>query len=155
MKKHAGFTLIEMMIVVALLSILLTMAVPAFQSIVANSRATAVTNDLVGALQVARSEALKQRLPITVCRGNAAATACNNGTDWSAGWLVRSPDRVLQVWSPSAATVTIASAVNDSVIFVATGASGAANFCIEAGESERQVNVSATGRVSSNRENCP
>ncbi len=36
MKKHAGFTLIEMMIVVALLSILLTMAVPAFQSIVAN-----------------------------------------------------------------------------------------------------------------------
>ena len=155
MKKHAGFTLIEMMIVIALLGILLTMAVPAFQSTIASSRATAVTNDLVSALQLARSEALKQRWPITVCRGNAAGTDCDNGADWSSRWLVRSPDRVLQVWPASRATVGIANAVNNSVAFAATGVSGAANFCIQVEESERQVNVNATGRVSSNRENCP
>ncbi len=155
MKKHAGFTLIEMMIVIALLGILLTMAVPSFQSLIASSRATAVTNDVVAALQIARSEALKQRLPVTVCRANAAGTNCENGADWSSGWLVRSPDRVLQVWPAPRATVGIRNAVNNGVAFAATGVSGSANFCIRVDESARQVNVNATGRVSSNRENCP
>ncbi|MTW22384.1 GspH/FimT family pseudopilin [Allochromatium palmeri] len=88
MNKHQGFTIIELMITVALALIVLTIGVPNFRSIIQNNRATTITNDLVTALQTARSEAIKQRKHATVCRRNNSGTGCENGVDWSAGWLV-------------------------------------------------------------------
>ena len=63
MKKSAqtGFTLIELMVVVALLGVLATMGVPALQEYTANSRLRSQTNDIVVSIQRARNEAIENR----------------------------------------------------------------------------------------------
>lgn len=66
MKNSAGFTLIELMITVAIMSILLTVGLPSFQSIIIDSRLTATANAMLSAYQLARSEGLKQHKDVYV-----------------------------------------------------------------------------------------
>jgi type IV fimbrial biogenesis protein FimT len=84
-----GFTLIELMVTVAIAAILVTAGVPSFQSFVRNNRKAAQVNRLVGALQLARSEAITRKVNVTLRPGSAndddTVTASN---DWSDGWVV-------------------------------------------------------------------
>lgn len=64
---NQGFTLLELLITIAVLGILLGIAVPSFQSSLTNSRLTTAANDLVGALQAARSEAIKRNATHQFC----------------------------------------------------------------------------------------
>ncbi len=63
---NSGFTLIELMIVVVLISIIATVAVPGFQSMIESSRLTSTANGTLGLLNYARSEAVKRGEPIQV-----------------------------------------------------------------------------------------
>jgi len=85
-----GFTLIELMIVIAIASILMTLAVPSFSLMINNSKVTSATNEFVGSLNLARSEALKRSGNVSVCKSNAAYTACDTtaATFTTNGWLV-------------------------------------------------------------------
>jgi type IV fimbrial biogenesis protein FimT len=62
----AGFTLVELVITVAVASVLLAMAVPSFNQMIISSRLTAQSNDMLAAINLARSEAIKRnaRMPI-------------------------------------------------------------------------------------------
>ena len=83
---HKGFTLIELMVTISVAAILLTIAVPNFRTFVLNNRITGQANDMMTALNYARSEAIKRGLPVSMCAGTAAA--CTGLTDWSTGWIV-------------------------------------------------------------------
>lgn len=86
-----GFTLIELMVTIAVLAILLTVAVPNFQMFVMNNRMASQTNDLITALSLARSEAVKRAANVTVCASSDGATcpaASASTTSWAPGWLV-------------------------------------------------------------------
>lgn len=84
---QAGFTLIELMVGVAIMAILLAVGVPSFQSAVASNRLTSSTNDVVSALALARTEAIRRGTRVTVCK-SANATACTTGGGWAQGWLI-------------------------------------------------------------------
>lgn len=88
----AGFTLIELIIVVALAAIMMTLAVPSFQHMVANNRITSHTNELVMAVNMARSEAVKRNVRVILCRSanpTASPPACGGtANDWTSGWLL-------------------------------------------------------------------
>ena len=88
----AGFTLIELLIVVALSAILMTVAVPSFQTMVANNRITSHTNELVMAMNLARSEAVKSNVRVILCRSadpTASPPSCGgSANDWTTGWLL-------------------------------------------------------------------
>lgn len=87
-----GFTLVELMIVVAVGAILLTIAVPSFQTMIQNNRLVTTTNLLVSNISLARSEAAKRSVPVIMCNSSdpSAATPACDGTAkvWTTGWFV-------------------------------------------------------------------
>lgn len=85
--SQAGFTLIELMVGVAIMAILLAVGVPSFQSAVASSRLTTSTNDMVSALALARTEAIRRGTRVTVCK-SANGTGCTTAGNWAQGWII-------------------------------------------------------------------
>lgn len=151
--------MIELMIAIAVLAIILALGAPAFNSAIQNNRAAATANDLVTALQLARSEAVKRRQNVVVCRRNGDGDACEDGTGWAAGWLVQSGGTVIQVWdTPQGAAAVTGPAAG--VTFQANGlTSGAVVFSVVfpgcSGNEQRTINLAATGRVNTTRTACP
>ena len=94
MKSNAvnGFTLIEMMMVLAIAAILVTVAVPSYMTFTQNSRITSQINEIAVAINSARSEAAKRGLRTVVCQSTnpkAATPSCGGAAkDWSTGWIV-------------------------------------------------------------------
>jgi len=87
-RKNRGVTLTEIILVLAIAMVLLRIAVPRYDSLVNDGRLTAVTNDLIGAVHLARTEAVKRSINVSVCAGNADLSACGNTASWNNGWLV-------------------------------------------------------------------
>lgn len=81
-KISLGFTLIEVMVVVAIMGVLLRFAVPSINSMVLSSRATTAANAMATALQRARSEAVKQ------VKSAGVTTTTSGSSLWGNGWVV-------------------------------------------------------------------
>lgn len=100
-----GFTLVEVLVVVAILGILTAIAMPSFTSTIRRFRADAIRDDLLASLQLARSEAIRRGLPdttrITVTRTPAAAPCTAVTTTagvWSCGWQIYQDNNNNQVF---------------------------------------------------------
>jgi len=94
MDKEPGFTLVELLITIVVVSILLAAGVPAFQSFIKNNRVTGQANDLVSAIQLARNEALKRGVITVVCASNDQKSCTKDKNTWADGWIVFSdPNR--------------------------------------------------------------
>lgn len=86
---HSGFTLIEMIVTVSIVAILTSIAAPSFRTMLESNKATVAANEMVSALLLARSEALKRRNNVTVCTSIDQTTCAGNGEqDFSNGWIV-------------------------------------------------------------------
>ena len=77
------------MIVIVILAIFVTVGVPNFQNMIRENRLATQANELVSSLHFARSEAIKRRLPVALCRTANGTTCVAGGTaSWETGWLV-------------------------------------------------------------------
>ncbi|SET73487.1 GspH/FimT family pseudopilin [Stenotrophomonas indicatrix] len=82
----SGFTLLELMVTVAVLAILITVALPSFSAMIVGNRITAAGNDLMAGLQFARHEAIRRNAAVQVC-ASADGQACSEA-GWQR-WIVR------------------------------------------------------------------
>lgn len=160
MRSVFGFTLIELMVTLAVLAILLSLAVPGFQSFVQNSRATTLANQLTSSIHLARSEAVRRGMVVSVC-----------ADVWTDGWRVEigsdcdaTGDNILRTWEARPTGSVIQSGGTDSVSFEATGARADASGDLVAfsvwvvncrGERARSLRVAPNGSVGVAREDCP
>lgn len=156
MKTEHGFTLVELMVTLAVAAILLTVGVPSMTNLIKNNRLTAATNAFVSSLNLARSEAVKQGRNAVLCVGDQNGCAAGN---WAGGWTVLvdsdrnnsfDPAEVQRVSEPLSNTVTVTTASN-SFQFDATGAvdnTGTFKLCDDrAGNLGRQLQIFTTGSV--------
>ncbi|MBF0470752.1 MAG: GspH/FimT family pseudopilin [Gammaproteobacteria bacterium] len=81
---QSGFSLIELLVVLAIAGIFVTMAAPSFNEMVQNGKIDDSHNSLVAALIYTRSEAITRRQPMTLCR-SSDSTSC--GGNWEDGWI--------------------------------------------------------------------
>lgn len=89
-----GFTIVELMITVAVAAVLLMIAVPSFRSITLANRLNTAANDLVNAISVARMEAVKRNASTQFCSNSASANTSDTlgsacGTETGAVWAMR------------------------------------------------------------------
>jgi type IV fimbrial biogenesis protein FimT len=82
--------MVELLVTLFLAAILFGLAIPSFRGMMANNRLVTQTNDLIGALTYARSEAITRNLSMTVCRAaDDTTTACaGSAGDWGF-WIIR------------------------------------------------------------------
>ncbi|GGA35652.1 GspH/FimT family pseudopilin [Dyella nitratireducens] len=90
-----GFTIVELMVVIAIIAVVLALAIPSYKSVTTQGRMAGEINDLATSIELARSAAIKQGLTVTICpSANPTATpstttpACANSTEWNTGWIV-------------------------------------------------------------------
>jgi type IV fimbrial biogenesis protein FimT len=85
--KYSGFTLIELMITLAVVGILLAIGMPSLKTFMQGNQLIASTNELISALHVARSEAIKLNSRVSVCE-SSNGTSCSATGSWKNGWIV-------------------------------------------------------------------
>jgi type IV fimbrial biogenesis protein FimT len=171
-RHDTGFTLLELIVALAIGAILVTMAVPSFTTTIQNNRLTAQTNDFVSTLNLARSEAIKRGTRITVCK-SADASSCDTGTTgWEQGWIVfvdsdadqvrDAGETILQTYaSLDSGNTLIGDSTTNVKNYVSYRASGKTTFPTNGGEVElilcderndtsvaKGISISPTGRVS-------
>ena len=88
MTREGGFTLIELMVTIALMSILTMLAMPSFSTWIANNKVRTVSDSLQNGVRFAQAEALRRSRPMVFSLTNSAApqtslTAVDNGSNWS------------------------------------------------------------------------
>lgn len=88
MRGNTGFTLVELMITVIVLGIVATIAVPSFISLLQANQLSGQVNQLVGALNAARTEAIKLNRNVVLCHSSdGAACSAPPAGGWQ-GWLI-------------------------------------------------------------------
>lgn len=174
----AGFTLIELIVTIAIVAILAAIALPNFGTSMRNSRVTSQANDLVTAINLARSEAITRSRGVSICAADTRAgtpSACGGASDWDKGWLVFLDDvagttapatvasaNVLRSWIATPKTTIELAPDQNFLRFSARGESvtGAAIISLVpsdacTGQEQRLIAVNTMGRASAQRTDCP
>lgn len=87
MRGYKGFSLVELMVTLAIASIATMVAIPSFSTFMQNNRMTTNTNDFITSLNIARSEAVKRGSKVTLCK-SANGIDCTADDHWEQGWII-------------------------------------------------------------------
>lgn len=164
--KHysSGMTLIEILVAIVILTVLLGVGVPGFTNIIQNSRSTALANEIVTALNLARSESVKRAQEVIVC-ASADLNSCKGVWDGTNGWIVTlgvDGEDPLRVWEAPPVSAIIGQTGNTGdIVFNALGELSKSTVTLSTyfkgctRDQARSINVNASGRINAKRVKCP
>ena len=138
MKKLRGYTIIELLVTLALASFILVAGIPRLSVFFDGNRMVSNTNNFVSAIQVSRSEAIKRGQRVTMCKSanaDAGTPACTTSGNWEQGWIV----------FEDVAGDAIFSAANDTLLRRQPGVDGA-DTTIRTGSASAPHYISFTSR---------
>lgn len=153
MAKQVGFTLIELMVTIAIAAIIMSLAIPSFTEATLGSKLRATANNLAAAATLARAEAIKRREQVVLCASNNGSSC---GGNWEQGWIVLSGTTIIRTEGAAPRGFKV-NGNQGSLVFQPTGVgSTSASFVVcrtspSVGGQERVVAISATGRTSVER----
>jgi len=169
LRTQRGVTLLELMIALSVLGVLLAIGVPSYTSITRENLIAAQSSNLMQSFTLARSEALKRGLRVSVCPiANDNTAVCLTANDWASGWMVFEDDfggagtvdpgdRTVHVFAP-AAGITITT-LNSAVVYLPTAAvQTGVSFDVSktgcTGQQKRTIAVATTGRATITKTAC-
>jgi len=168
-RPHKGFTLIELMVTLAVAVILITVAVPGFRTMIQNNRATTQANELLTAFMLARSEAVKRGVAVSVCSSADQAT-CAASTNWATGWIVftddagtsgvlDSTDQLIRVWESLDGAPTLTGATQNVQYQPSGLVAATSSFTLTLpdckGNQVQTININAVGSGRITASACP
>lgn len=166
--EQSAFTLVELLVTMAVAAILLVIATPAFNAMVRSYRLNASANELVGAANLARSEAIQRggRVTLVPCRWIEASASCASGSSWRDGWalmagpaegstdLTVTSANLLRHFAPLAKDVSMSGITPGYLSYARDGRALQWNgfpqnqtITLTAGDSSREVIINRLGRV--------
>ena len=161
----AGYTLIELLIVVSIVSVLVALSAPGFQDTIEASTTNSQIKVMLTTLNLARSEAIKRGQDVALCASNDG-TDCDED-DWSEGWIVfvdnngdadgtagsvDGGDEIIRVFDTLGAGSTLTFTTDlyayNSLGFSATGGNQTFLLCPDSGNSAnaRSIDIGPSGR---------
>lgn len=166
MRAHGsrGFTLIELMVTISIVAILLGLVTPSFTSLLNTNRLATQANDILGALTVARSEAIRLDRRVVLCRSDDGAN-CSTASDRWPGWLLfvdndnndtPSATEILRVGTIASDTVSVqgSSAISGQQNRIRTGSDGFARVTANSSAALLQAKISVCIATASPAENA-
>ena len=174
MINESGFTLIELLVTMVVATILLAVAIPAYNGLIQNNRVTANSNNLANALAVARSEATRRREPVIVC-SSTDLLDCADSPNWETGWIIFNdrnndgeldglPEKILRVWEavPIGHTITARGGAQQISFNRLGTATPTETFRLnnpncKPGQAnrEREITLTSAGSLHVDRKDCP
>lgn len=170
--RETGTTLLEAMVTMTIAAVLLSLAIPGLIDFTRNARRDGRVSDIVVALSIARSEAIKRNHHVTVCPSLDGLTCAGNNR-WEGGWIVYADpnnngtvddtETILRRYEAAGGEGTLRSGLTRKrVTYQGNGLSVAFNTKLRVCDTRgtayaRSVVVSNTGRarVASTAETCP
>ena len=160
MEKNSGFTLLELLITVTLISLVMAIGIPSMSDFIKNDRLVTQINTMVGHLAYARSEAVTRHQPVVIC-ASSNLTSCSSN-NWAEGWILfvdtdnnsdfSAGEDMLRQQQALSGGVTFTSSVGSVVTYdqrgFAPNSIGTFSLCDDRGTTKmKSISISATGRV--------
>ena len=173
MRREGGFTLLELIVTLAIVAIVLSAGVPSYRGIVMDNRLASQANLFATSIKLARSNAVKYQRNATVCSSanfDAALPTCSSDADWSDGWIVwvdkdrdntvdAANDEVIRVAEPVAGTTTFTSAARTEFTYNSRGfinATDILSLCDNrTAETGRDITIRPSGHLNISQPACP
>ncbi|MCW8908716.1 MAG: GspH/FimT family pseudopilin [Sedimenticola sp.] len=160
-RTSSGFTLIELMVTLAVMAVVLSIAAPSFYFLIQNNRLTTDINRLITSFNLARSEAVKRGVRVTIAATDSSDAANEWGKDGWSVWVDTDGDNVVD---GGETVVSIDQALSGSMVLDSagnissftyltdgsiTGAGDVITLCDQTrtGETGRRITVNVTGRI--------
>lgn len=175
LNNSLGFSLVELMATLSVVTILLTLGAPSLQTMIENNRIATQTNELLAAIHLARSESVKTGRRVVLCKSSDLASCAASG-GYEQGWVVfvdadndaavDAGERILRVHGPLSGnhSVTGATDVASYIAFSSDGFARRTNGALQSGtltldlcsnrSEKNSIVIKPTGRTGVEKVSC-
>jgi type IV fimbrial biogenesis protein FimT len=119
MKRQAGFSLSELLVVMAIVAILMAIGLPSYTSITNSYRISAEVNNLLGDMMYTRGEAIKEGQTVSICVSKNGTTCDAGSVNWQEGWIVFQDPGATGAWVAGDTIYKVQSTFSSADTFVA------------------------------------